>query len=84
MKIEIKDDVFDIVSRLKQIDSDYFVLYNLDCGRFELHCKNQAHTSYCLSFEDRLDYRAIEKTLKTRKQNKDKLFEELKGENKWM
>ncbi len=84
MKIEIKDDVFDIVSRLKQIDSDYFVLYNLDSGRFELHCKNQAHTSYCLSFEDRLDYRAIEKTLKTRKQNKDKLFEELKGENKWM
>ena len=84
MKIEIKDDVFDIVSRLKQIDSDYFVLYNLDSGRIELHCKNQAHTSYCLSFEDRLDYRAIEKTLKTRKQNKDKLFEELKGENKWM
>ena len=28
MKIEIEDDVFEIVKRLKEIDDGYFVLYN--------------------------------------------------------
>lgn len=83
MKILIENDIFDVVSRLKMIDSDYFVLYDTVTFCYQLHCKNQAHTSFCLSFGKSLDERAVDKTLLTRKQNKDKLFEELERGEKW-
>ena len=41
MKIEIKEDLFDIVNRLKEIDDGYFVLYDLKKCRYEVHNKKQ-------------------------------------------
>lgn len=82
MKIEIKNDLFDIANRLKQIDKDYFVLFNTNKKVFELHAKNQAYNSYCLTFPfDVLDERAITLTLKTRVQNKEKLIKEMEEQN---
>lgn len=82
MKIEIEQDVFNIVKRLKQIDKDYFVLFNTKSNLFELHAHNQAPSSYCLSFQFKeLDERALTHTLKTRRQNKDLLFKEMQMQN---
>jgi hypothetical protein len=82
MKIEIKKDLFNIVKRLKNIDKDYFVLYNTKKSTFELHAHGQAPTSYCLTFKHLvLDERALTHALKTRRQNQEKLFEEMEIEN---
>ena len=81
MKINVKDDVFDIVKRLKQIDNDYFVVYDTKLKIFQLHCLNQPQNTFCLTLFDCLDERSIIKTLKTRKQNQDLLWEEIDKNN---
>lgn len=83
MKILIENDLFDICARLKEIDDDYYVLFDDEKNVYQLHCHNQAHTSYCLTFGEKLDERAILKTLRTRRQNRDLLLEELERGNKW-
>lgn len=82
MKIEVKNDVFDIVKRIKNIDNDYFVIFDTKRQIFELHCKNQYQNSFCLTLYESLDERSVNKTLMTRKQNQDKLFEEITRHNK--
>lgn len=81
MKIIVKDDVFDIVNRLKAIDDSYFVMYDFNKKIFELHCKNQPFNTFCLTLFEKLDKRSVDKTLKTRKQNKDNLFAEIEKNN---
>lgn len=79
---EIDSDCLDVVSRIKQIDKDYFVKFNLDTKQFELHNGEQFGSTYCLTFPfDTLDERCIDFTLKTRAVNCDELFAELDREN---
>lgn len=79
---KIESDCQDIVKRLKDIDINYFVVYNLDKQRFELHNSAQKN-SYCLTFPyESLDERAIDLALKTRVQNADIIFASLEKENK--
>lgn len=80
--IEIESDCLCIVERIKAIDKDYYVVYNLDKKCFELHSHLQAGNSYCLTFPfDTLDERCVDFVLKTRVQNSDMLFEEMEREN---
>ena len=80
---EIESDCLDIIQRIKTIDKDYFVIYNLDKHKFELHNHSQGRYTYCLTFPfDQLDERAYLYTLKTRVQNSDKLFKEMEDENR--
>ncbi len=80
---EISSDCLDIVQRIKSIDNNYFVLYNLEQDKFELHNHSQVGNSYCLTFPyDTLDERAYLFTLKTRVQNSDKIFAEMDEDNK--
>ncbi|MBQ9716071.1 MAG: hypothetical protein IJV77_06660 [Clostridia bacterium] len=68
-KIVIKNDVFDIAQRIKEIDNDYFVVYDKKLCRFEVHNKRQKPDTLCLVLPyDTLDCRAIEKVLSTRVQ----------------
>ena len=79
---EIESDCLDIIKRIKAIDEDYFVVFNLDKKKFELHNKSQGGNTYCLTFPfDTLDERAVTLVLKTRVQNSDALFEEMQREN---
>ena len=81
MKINVKDDVLDIVKRLKQIDESYFVIFDTNKKIYELHCLEQPLSTFCLTLYETLDERSITKTLKTRKQNKDALMEEIEKNN---
>lgn len=64
--ILIENDVYGIVDRLREIDSGYFVVFNPDTQRFELHHSEQVDGSYCLTFPyEELDERAVTKTLET-------------------
>lgn len=82
MNIKIENDVFDIVKRIKEIDSNYFVVFNKKKLKFELHHSAQPLTTYCLTFPyECLDTRCVDLTYKTRQQNKEKLIKEMEEEN---
>ena len=81
MKIKIDCDVFDIVNRIKQIDDGYFVMFNTDSKKFEIHNKNTKN-SYCLTIPyTQLDVRTIELIEKTHVKNYKKIVEELEVNN---
>ena len=81
-KIEIKNDMFDISNRLKNIDSTYFILYDKIRGKYELHSTAQVDT-YCATIPyKKLDKRAIDFALKTRRENIDRIILEMEENNK--
>lgn len=80
MKIKITSDVFDITKRLKKIDESYYVLFDTKKKMYELHSNCQKE-SFCLSLPfECLDNRTIEKTLKTKVENRKALFAELENQ----
>lgn len=82
-KIEIKNDIFDICRRLKNIDSSYFILYDKIRGKYELHSTEQYHNSYVLTIPyDRLDCRTIDFVYMTRRENSKRLIFEMEENNK--
>ncbi len=84
MKIEIKNDLFNVVKRLQKIDPDYFVLFNTRTKKFELHNKSQGLgvKTYCLTFPfNVLDVRAVNYTHQTSVRNSVKLFSEIEKNN---
>ena len=83
-KIMITNDVFDIAKRIKEIDQDYFVVYDKKLCRFEVHNKRQKPDTLSLVLPyDTVDCRAIDKVLSTRTEyiakqlEEDKLGEQL-------
>lgn len=58
-RIAVTGDVLNIVGRLKEIDEDYFVMFNRLTQKFEVHVRGQLCTIGCELPFDRLDARAI-------------------------
>ncbi len=79
MKIKINSDPFNINKRIKQLNKNYYVVYNLQTKKYEIH--NSAHkNSYCITVPyNQLDYRTI-KVLKE-SENPTKIFEEIEKHN---
>jgi len=83
-KILIKSDVFNISGRLKQLNKNYEVYYNLKNKKFMLYLfENELKPSvYCLTFSfNTLDERMIEYTLKSEIQNRKQLLKEIEESN---
>ncbi len=81
MKIKIESDVFDICKRIKEIDENYFVLFNLNSKKFEIH-NSKYKNPYCLTIPyERLDSRTIELLCSTDVKNYDKIIKNLDVEN---
>ena len=79
----VESDCLGVVQRLKEIDMGYFLIFDIDKKKYELHDKSQARDSYCLTFPfDEIDERMVDMARKTRVQNSDALFEEMERENK--
>lgn len=76
--VSIKDDLFHIAKRLRQIDSRYRVYFNRKYNRFEIHA--QGAMQIALPF-DRLDERSVEYVRKTRVENLEKLMREIEADN---
>ena len=81
MKIKIESDVFDVSKRIKEIDENYFIMFNLNNNKYELHCASQPNT-YCFSYpyED-LDERFIDMIYKTNIANIDNIIEQIDNNN---
>lgn len=72
--IPVTDDVFFIASRLKEIDSTYYVLYNKRLKRYEVHSDEQRGGSLCFVVPyPVLDARTVEYAKRTRNPCFDKL-----------
>ena len=81
MLIRIFEDVFDITKRLKEIDESYFVVYNTQKKKYEVHSSKQKNT-YCLTVPTKtLDSRTVGLTLKTRRENYEKILKEIDETN---
>ena len=79
--LEIKDDVYYICDRLKEIDESYFVLYSLSKKCYEVHSSNQKN-SYCFEVPySVLDERTLIFAHRTASSRRDKLIEEIEKNN---
>jgi len=79
----ITADLYNISSRIKEIDSDYFIVRNYKTQKYELHAKNKRGGSLCLVFPfDRLDYRTISCARRTRAERAAALLAEIEENNK--
>lgn len=82
MKIKICGDVYNISKRIKEIDKDYYVMYDTSKQVFEIHNSNQIGSSYCLTLPYiELDERALKYVLKTQSVNIDEILEEIENDN---
>jgi len=73
--VKITNDVFDIAARLKEVDADYFVMYNIDKRRFEVHSRRLPEGMYAaLPPFDRLDSRTVDYVRETRAERKDEIL----------
>lgn len=81
-KIFIKHDVFNIIKRLKKIDKNYFIVYNLNSKKFEVHHKASTNTLQLVLPYTNLDKRTLDLVLKTSVENQKKLLDEMEQNNK--
>lgn len=81
MKILIKDDVFEIDKRLKEIDENYFILYDTEKQKYEVHnCLQE--TTYCLTVPfDGLDSRLVDFVCLTNVANIDNIVRDIDNSN---
>lgn len=80
--IEIFSDLYDVVNRLKEIDNKYRVFYNTAKEKYQLYREQKGRVSYELTFPfNKLDCRAIEHCLKTRRERSAELIKEIEEHN---
>src|SRR5574344_2618845 len=80
--LNIKSDVFDITNRIKSIDKNYYILYNLKRKSFEVHYKRLKNTYELTLPFDTLDSRSVDFVQKTRIENRQKIIAEIEESNK--
>ncbi|MDD2445770.1 MAG: hypothetical protein PHX09_03050 [Clostridia bacterium] len=82
MLIKVETDVFFISERLREIDKDYFIIFNSKTQGFEIHHKGQIMNTFCLNVPYRtLDARTLELVQKTRIENIKNITDNLDNEN---
>lgn len=80
MKITIKNDVFNIFKRIKQINNNYFIIFDTNKNIYEIYEKNNSCVVFTLPFKE-LDARAIECVLKRLKTSNEEILKEIERHN---
>ena len=82
MKIKIFNDVYNISKRIKNIDRNYYIVYNTSKQKFEIHNSSQVGMSYCLTLPyNELDERTLKLVLKSSTNNIDEILEKIENNN---
>jgi len=82
MKLKITHDVYEISERVKDIDRDYYVVYDTSKGRFEVHNTAQIGSSYCLTLPYlELDERSLRYIRKTQSVNIEEILGQIENDN---
>ena len=83
MKIRISQDVYNIAKRIKNINRDYYVVYDTSRQNFEIHNSNQVGSTYCLTIPyNQLDERVLKLVRETQSANIDEILEQIENDNK--
>ncbi len=83
-QILLEGDPFYIAERIKEIDENYFLVFNKRKKSFELHNSAQRSSTFALTIPyECLDERTIFLARKTRRENIDKLIEEMDRQNEY-
>lgn len=77
----IRNDLFSIARRLKEIDRWYRVAFNVETERFEVHNLRQAHTLCLVVPYETLDARTVNMVRKTHVSRADELLAEMEKHN---
>ncbi len=78
----VEGDLFDISSRIKEIDENYFIFYSYRFRRYEIHSRAQRGNTLALVLPyDRLDARALTLVRRTRADRAAALALEIEREN---
>ena len=81
-QILLDADPFFIGMRIKEVDSNYFIIYNTCKNKFELHNSAQYGSTFALSIPyECLDERTIFLARKTRKENINKIISDIDRQN---
>ena len=82
MLIKINSDTLFITDRLKEIDENYYVVFNTIKNKYELHNSAQIGCTYCLTnINQGLDERLIDLARKTKRENLKTLIDEIDKHN---
>lgn len=80
-RIKINTNVFNIVKRIKQINENFFVCFNLTTKKYEIHNKSNKNTfCYTVPF-NQLDYRVLPYLIKNLKKSAKEIFLEIEENN---
>lgn len=83
MKIRILHDVYNISKRIKNIERNYYVVYNTSKQKFEVHNSLQKGTTYCVTIPYKnLDERTLKYVRSTMSTNIDEILEKIENDNK--
>lgn len=83
MKIKITHDVYDISNRIKQIDRNYFIVFNTSKNNFEIHNSKQIGTTFCVTVPFKvIDARTLKYVFETQSKNIEKILNRMETENK--
>ena len=63
--IIIKNDLFNISNRIKNIDKNYYICFNKSLKQFEVHHKKQPDTTFCFVAGKTLNASVLTKAIKT-------------------
>ena len=78
----IQNDVCFISDRIKEIDKNYFILFNLLKNKYEVHYLGQRGGTYCFTIPyDSLDDRTLFYTRKTKIENRAEIIAEIDKQN---
>ena len=78
--VRINNDLYDIASRVKEIDANYYIEYNLTRRRYEIH-NSRCRPTLSMVAGDKLDQRVIYKLQETRISRLDKIIEIIEKTN---
>ena len=79
--IEIKDDLFDISSRIKSVDENYKIYFNWGTCRYELHNSSKTPSFQAVFPYASLDKRALDFARETAVENKERILAEIDAHN---
>lgn len=82
MKIKITHDVYNISKRIKNIDKDYFLVYDTVRMCFEVHNSSEVGSTLCVTLPyPSLDERALNLVMETSSKNIENIIKKIDYDN---
>ena len=78
--ILITNDLFDVAWRLRTVNDDYRVYYNVEKGRYEVHSFKKNTLEFVVPYGE-LDARTVEYARYSRVENAERIFADIERHN---